>query len=329
MTNFSGEKGRTSEDCQVDAKMQSQSQPSGSYAQIGVRMKIGKLVKGHIKQIFFHCDSVAHDEIYSLLNLGYSKKTFGVNFPFCIELENIEPSQSKRYWTEIYLVRGKRVRVTSQWLEKSRPHFITYLKSKGIATELASLEYEDAANKQLPAKPPSSRANSRYRGNAIGNAQNLFIRNILSSIGLESFSEGDWNSTKEYFAGRCAYCGTETELCLEHAIPINKEKLGEHRLGNLVPSCTQCNNNKGGKDFRKFLEANAGAISKIEAYMDSRNYVPLEDNEQIKLILNMAHKEVAALADRYITIINELFVQSPDDEHNEDFASGEPTTTRF
>src|SRR5262245_17629117 len=141
-------------------------------------MKIGKLVKGHIKQIFLHCDSVAHDEIYSLLNSGYSKKTFGVNFPFCIELKNIEPSQSKRYWTEIYLVRGKRVRVTSQWLEKSRPLFITYLKSKGIASELASLEHEEAAtDKQRPAKPPSSRANSRYRGNAIGYAQNRFIRN--------------------------------------------------------------------------------------------------------------------------------------------------------
>lgn len=41
--------------------------------------------------------------------------------------------------------------------------------------------------------------------------------------------------------------------------------------------------------------------------MDSKNYVPLEDNEQLKKILNMAHQEVSALADRYITIINEFF----------------------
>jgi 5-methylcytosine-specific restriction endonuclease McrA len=280
-------------------------------------MKIGELVKQYIKQIFFYCDTVAHDEIYSLLDPQYSKKTFGIHFPFCIELEKIEPSQSKRYWTEIYLVRGKRVRVTSQWFETSRPFFIAYLKSKGIVAELDLPEYgEGQANKKQYAQQPSSRANSRYRGNPIGNAQNLFIRNILSSIGLESFNEEDWNATKNYFSHRCAYCGIETELLIEHAIPINKEKLGEHRLGNLVPSCALCNNNKGGKDFRDFLEGNNAAISRIEEYMDSRNYVPLEDNEQIKKILNIAHKEVAALADRYITIINELFSESSSGERN-------------
>jgi hypothetical protein len=98
-------------------------------------------------------------------------------------------------------------------------------------------------------------------------------------------------------------------LSIEHAIPIHKEKLGGHRLGNLVPTCKPCNGKKGGKDFREFLEENTAAISRIEEYMDSRNYVPLEDNEQMKMILNTTHKELTALADRYITIINELFSQ--------------------
>ena len=275
-------------------------------------MKIGKLVKQHIKQIFFHCDNVAHDEIYSLFDPKYSKKMFGIDFPFCIELENINENikkdRSTRYWTETYLVRGKQVRVTSQWFETSESSFIKYLELKGIAPELES--NQDQGNKRQRVHPPSSRSNSRYRGNAIGNAQNLFIRNILSNLGLDSFTEGNWNSTKDYFSRKCAYCGAETELLIEHAIPINKEKLGEHRLGNLVPSCKPCNNNKGGKDFREFLEENTAAISRIEEYMDSRNYVPLENNEQMKMILNMAHKEVATLADRYIKIINELFSQS-------------------
>jgi 5-methylcytosine-specific restriction endonuclease McrA len=271
-------------------------------------MKIGELVKQHIKQIFFHCDNVEHNEIFFLLNPQYSKNTFGVNFPFCIELENIEQSKSKRYWTETYLVRGKRLRVTSQWYETSIPLFIKYLESKQITPKIDSFEYErnegQANNKQ---EAPSSRSNSRYRGNPIGNAQNLFIRNILSSLGVESFNEQDWNFTKNYFSHKCAYCGAETELLIEHAIPINKEKLGEHKLGNLVPSCKWCNSNKGGKDFREFLGENAEAIRRIEEYMDSKNYVPLADNQQMKMILNMAHKEIAALADRYITIINELF----------------------
>ena len=48
--------------------------------------------------------------------------------------------------------------------------------------------------------------------------------------------------------------------------------------------------------------------------MDSKDYVPLEDNEQMKMILNMAHREVSALADRYIIIINELFFIGSNDE---------------
>jgi len=128
-------------------------------------------------------------------------------------------------------------------------------------------------------------------------------------LGAESFNEADWEATKEYFSQKCAYCGAEGELLIEHAIPINRESLGEHRLGNLIPSCKACNSAKGGKDFREFLQDNVEAIQKIEEYMDSKNYVPLEDNEQMKMILNMAHKEVSALADRYITIINKLFFQ--------------------
>ena len=96
-------------------------------------MKIGKLVKQHIKEIFFYCDNVKHEEIDLLLDKNYSKNTFGINFPFCIELEKISPRESMRYWTEIYLVRGKRIRVTSQWFETSEQLFIRYLKLKGIA----------------------------------------------------------------------------------------------------------------------------------------------------------------------------------------------------
>jgi hypothetical protein len=44
--------------------------------------------------------------------------------------------------------------------------------------------------------------------------------------------------------------------------------------------------------------------------MDSKNYVPLGDNEQVRMIFDLAHAEVSALVDRYIVIINSIF---PDD----------------
>ena len=279
-------------------------------------MRIGQLVKAHIRQIFSYCDSVEHDEIISLLNPVYSKQTFGLNFPFCTAIDEIQLSESKRYWTEIYLVRGKNVRVTSQWYESNRPFFIQYLKLKNIQLK-TDLKDGELSSTVFQERRINDRSNSRYRGNAIGNAQNLFIRNILSRLGSESFSEKNWKETKSYFSQRCAYCGAETELLIEHAIPINKEKLGEHRLGNLVPSCRLCNSKKGGTDFREFLGEKIEYIQKIEEYMDSRNYVPLEDNEQMRMILDMAHKEVSALADRYIRIINELFPQSSGNDLDE------------
>lgn len=285
-------------------------------------MKIGKLVQDHIKQILFHCDTVDHNELLLLLDRGYSKRTFGINYSFCKELTHIDPNHSHRYWREVYTVRNKQVRITNDWYAPSTPLFMKYLDSKQIVTKLDS---RDAANyvdqtSITQRTPPLSRRNSRYRGYAIGNAQNYFIRNILSNLGYESFSEQDWNATKAYFADRCAYCSsTIAPLVIDHAVPINKESLGEHRLGNLVPSCTLCNNNKAGRDFRTFLEGNLAAIQRIEAYMESRNYVPLADNEQMKNILRLAHTEIAALAIRYSTIINDLFPQDRDFGSNDTF----------
>ncbi len=279
-------------------------------------MAIGRLVKGYLGDIFAHCDSKDHGELERLLDRAYSKRTFGLSFPFCKEVKDIKPEESKRFWTDVYMVRGRQIRVISQWFEKHRPKFVAYLEVHGIATAPEALAREETLSsvpRGTTARPStsvarvSSRANARYRSYAIGNAQNAFVRNILSSLGTESFNERDWLETKAYFGNRCAYCDDEGVLLIEHAIPINRGSLGEHRLGNIVPSCRQCNADKGGQDFRTFLGENAAAIARIEEYMDSRNYVPLEDSEQMRLVLNMAHAEVAALADRYVKMINSVF----------------------
>jgi 5-methylcytosine-specific restriction endonuclease McrA len=289
-------------------------------------MKIGKLVKTHINQIFAHCDTIDHEEINRLFDREYSKDIFGISCPFCMETQTIKEPQgegeywekSGRYWTDVFIVRGKQVRVSSQWNETNTSAFIQYLQSKEIQPILDLSDYKDGDEKSDEKKPiqrTSTRTNSRYRGNHIGKGSNLLVRNILSNIGNETFNIENWESTKKYFSYKCAYCRVETnELEMDHAIPINKEKLGEHRLGNLVPSCKGCNGIKSGKDFREFLGDNVEAICKIEEYMDSRNYVPLEDNKQIKKILLLAYEELGALAHRYITIINQLFPQNSSGE---------------
>jgi hypothetical protein len=271
--------------------------------------RIGELVKAHIAKILRYCEEVEQSELARLMNPAYSKDNLGLYFPFCAPAEAIEPLESKRYWRDVYRVGDKKVRVCSQWFEHNRAPFCKYLRSKNIAVVLLPLP---GSGGSAPPEPPRKRANSRYRGNAIGNGQNLVIRNILSNIGEESFGEADWYATKRHFANRCAYCGEEKDLIIDHAVPINRTKLGEHRLGNLVPSCKDCNERKGDKDFREFLAGDDAKIAQIAAHMESKRYIPLSDNAQIKMILELAYKEVGSLADRYVAIINNLY-----DQHGE------------
>lgn len=270
-------------------------------------MKIGKLVKYHVKKIFQHCETVDHDEFRRLQDKRYSKNTFGINYPFCTESILIPKIESKRYWTDLYFVRGKTVRVSSQWVISNTTHFVEYLIGKNISNREEIENLTDIETVNTHSHRTNARLNSRYRGNAIGNSQNLLVRNILSNLGEESFNQEDWEETKGYFNNECAYCGAGGDLVIEHAIPINKVSLGEHRLGNMVPSCKVCNSKKADKDYKTFLGDNQSRIEKIEEYMDSRDYVPLGENEQVAKILEMAYEEVAFISKRYIEILNELF----------------------
>ena len=278
-------------------------------------MRIGQFVKSYIKDIFLYCDTVDPEETTRLMDADYSKQTFDVNFPFCAEVSSIPPELSRRYWTDQYQVGGKTVRVTSQWFDshvsKSRALFADYLITKAIVSEdeLSPDALNGPNQAVMNHVRRSSRSNSRYKGNAIGNAQNLVIRNILSNLGEESFNENDWQETKAFFGNQCAYCSAEDSIIMDHIIPINKNALGEHRLGNLVPSCKRCNSRKADRDYRKFLADAPHRIQKIEEYMDKCRYVPLGENDRVQKILEMAYEDAGKIAERYIAILNELLPQ--------------------
>jgi hypothetical protein len=188
-------------------------------------MKIGQLVKTYVGKVFRYCDEVDHEELVRLMDARYSKDAFGINYPFCAEVETVISRQLQpRYWREIHVVRGKTFRVCSQWRDlptsKSRELFCRYLLSKRLAVneEVSAIDSRPQPSRQISTtEPPQRAARGRYRGNAIGNAQNLFVRNILSNIGRESFNENDWQAAKAYFMNKCAYCGAETDLIRDHA----------------------------------------------------------------------------------------------------------------
>lgn len=278
-------------------------------------MKIGQFVKNSIPAIFKHCETHDPGEFVRLQDARYSKETFDINYPFCRPVDQIGQADRVRYWSQEFIVNGIAVRVTSQWFNpptsNSLPLFRTYLKKRGLEIPKAA----DEGNRE-DRKPEAivRSARGRYRGNAIGNAQNLLVRNILSRLGEEQFSAAQWQDVIDDFGRACAYCGAEGELVMDHVIPINKQALGEHRLGNLVPSCRVCNARKSEQDYRDFLASDQVRIAAIERHMQKHGYRPIGDHEQLREIIDLAHQDVRQLADRYVAIINSVLRHELDDQ---------------
>jgi hypothetical protein len=148
----------------------------------------------------------------------------------------------------------------------------------------------------------------------IGDVQNALVRVILWQVGREPITDRDLEKAKHYFHNRCAYCGEVKNLIFDHAIPINKTSLGQRRVGNLVPSCSNCNQRKGQRDFRDYLRDDPKGIdkiSKISEYMEQQNYVPLSDDKQVRALLDAARKQVVDTAEEYIATIRKLLTDSP------------------
>ena len=60
-----------------------------------------------------------------------------------------------------------------------------------------------------------------------------------------TFTVEQWESCKEYFNYRCAYCGRQEPLQQEHYIPVTMG--GSYASYNILPSCGKCNCGKGAK----------------------------------------------------------------------------------
>lgn len=63
-----------------------------------------------------------------------------------------------------------------------------------------------------------------------------------------TLTEEQWQETLEHFKHVCAYCGTHSWRCVEHATPL---PLGGTTVDNCVPACPMCNVLKRGKTLEE------------------------------------------------------------------------------
>jgi len=86
--------------------------------------------------------------------------------------------------------------------------------------------------------------------------EKLVLRTIKHRAKLKSasgfgLSTTEWNWIRKMFDYRCAYCGKETKLTVDHVVPLSKG--GIHDISNVVPSCMPCNSGKQDRTLLEFL----------------------------------------------------------------------------
>jgi 5-methylcytosine-specific restriction endonuclease McrA len=125
---------------------------------------------------------------------------------------------------------------------------------------------------------------------------NSAIRIFLQKVGKyydEARGYSEFRPTKlqrqellDFFGYKCCYCGNEitlSSLSQDHLIPLNKEYLGLHAWGNVVPCCLDCNNEKQQRGWKNFLQEKcSGKIKskrqkRIQDFVKSKKYDPKLD----------------------------------------------------
>ena len=62
-----------------------------------------------------------------------------------------------------------------------------------------------------------------------------------------NLSKEQWDKIKNDFDNKCAYCGNENRLTVEHFIPVTEN--GELSVNNIIPVCQSCNSSKCNTNF--------------------------------------------------------------------------------
>ncbi len=281
---------------------------------------IGAFVRMHLPQVLGYCQANA-DEFANLQDQTYCLATFRQSYP--VLTPRISDTKPTRYWaaksSAPFFEAG--YWVTSEWVAKHTAHFVTYLARLGIEPMGVNEDFISWAGDYVDGfgTTGSAPGGPRYRATAVGTVQNAMVRHLLGSLGYEAFTELDWTDVKTRgFDGKCAYCGALGITTLDHVIPINRNHLGEHRLGNLAPACGSCNGKKSQANFIEFLGSlyrgdfkhARERVAAIERHAEEHGYVPIEDIDGIAPLMEEARARIKEIAEEFRDRINGQLDQS-------------------
>lgn len=87
-----------------------------------------------------------------------------------------------------------------------------------------------------------------------------------------TFTKEQWEFAVEYWNGRCSYCGTNTDLTIEHFIPLSDPNCPGTVAKNILPVCYFCNYSKNAVDATKWLTRKFGDDAAIQILAQIAEY---------------------------------------------------------
>jgi hypothetical protein len=150
----------------------------------------------------------------------------------------------------------------------------------------------------------------RGRADIANTALRIFLQELGAAYDRERgitpyHGSKDFAKVKDFFGGKCCYCGTDLtgQANQDHLIPMNKTNLGLHAWGNVVPACQACNAKKQGGDWKDFIIQRAGADAaerhtRMKSFLDEYKYAPTQD---LRATAEELYEEVGSIA---MTLIN-------------------------
>ena len=162
---------------------------------------------------------------------------------------------------------------------------------------------------------------AKSRSDISNTAMRVFLQKVGAtydySRGFEPFlpTPSQMKEVAEFFSNCCCYCakplGGPTEvITTDHLIPQNKEHLGLHAWGNVVPCCALCNKEKRQIKWQNFLKQKCTEAAfperekRIQSFVNHYRYDP---NLELKAIASNLYQDVGAVA---MTLIDLRFKQA-------------------
>jgi len=157
-----------------------------------------------------------------------------------------------------------------------------------------------------------------------GFAFSILDRAVREGFADRRFGKGEMRSVLEFFSfepPECVFCGSKEVRRWDHLIPIRKG--GDTVLGNMVPSCSRCDDSKQDLEFEAWMTSDAryspaslevadveGRILRIKEYVSQFDYSSssmddrINDDEsrslgEIRIKLNTIRTEIEDLISTY------------------------------